>query len=148
MYKRTLRAEARSGEPAALAAPRVARLFARCMHARPHARAGARLTAPCAPLPAQGGRAERLMDVRRPMWVARASAAAQGWQLTGNNKSQGFYDAVVIAHNGKCANRCAGALALGRAIQGAEGAPAGVQALGMRGRGAPAAALRAAAASS
>jgi hypothetical protein len=46
------------------------------------------------------------MDVRRPMWVARVAATPKGWQLTGNNKSQGHFDAVVIAHNGKCANRC------------------------------------------
>ncbi|KAI8462978.1 MAG: hypothetical protein J3K34DRAFT_527354 [Monoraphidium minutum] len=58
-------------------------------------------------LASPGGKAERLMEVRRPMWVARASAAPAGWQLTGNNKSQGVYDAVVIAHNGKCANRLA-----------------------------------------
>ncbi|KIY93368.1 hypothetical protein MNEG_14594 [Monoraphidium neglectum] len=61
-------------------------------------------TAPCR---SQGGRAALLMDVRRPMWVARVAATPKGWQLTGNNKSQGHFDAVVIAHNGKCANRLA-----------------------------------------
>lgn len=41
------------------------------------------------------------MEVRRPLWVSRMSATPKGWQLTGNNKSQGFFDAVVIAHNGE-----------------------------------------------
>lgn len=45
----------------------------------------------------------------RPMWVAKMTAAPKlgGWQLTGGAKDQGTYGAVVIAHNGKCANRCA-----------------------------------------
>eukprot|EP00879_Flechtneria_rotunda_P025031 GHRR01026564.1.p1 GENE.GHRR01026564.1~~GHRR01026564.1.p1 ORF type:complete len:266 (+),score=81.45 GHRR01026564.1:113-910(+) len=47
------------------------------------------------------------IQVVRPMWVSRMVAvhAAGGWQLTGNNKGQGTFGAVVIAHNGKCANR-------------------------------------------
>jgi len=28
-----------------------------------------------------------------------------GWVLSGAGKSQGVFDAVVVAHNGKCANR-------------------------------------------
>ena len=41
------------------------------------------------------------------MWVSamKASEVAGGWQLTGKNRNLGGYDAVVIAHNGKCANR-------------------------------------------
>lgn len=35
------------------------------------------------------------------------AADGRGWQLTGANRSQGVFDAVVIAHNGKCANRLA-----------------------------------------
>eukprot|EP00879_Flechtneria_rotunda_P022075 GHRR01023291.1.p1 GENE.GHRR01023291.1~~GHRR01023291.1.p1 ORF type:complete len:455 (+),score=135.96 GHRR01023291.1:291-1655(+) len=50
------------------------------------------------------------IQVVRPMWVSRMVAvhAAGGWQLTGNNKGQGTFGAVVIAHNGKCANRLVG----------------------------------------
>ncbi|KXZ45236.1 hypothetical protein GPECTOR_57g526 [Gonium pectorale] len=32
----------------------------------------------------------------------------RGWELHGEGRSQGVYDAVVIAHNGKCANRLVG----------------------------------------
>jgi hypothetical protein len=41
------------------------------------------------------------------MWVSKMTAAPKqgGWQLTGVGKDQGTYGAVVIAHNGKCANR-------------------------------------------
>lgn len=50
---------------------------------------------------------EGRIQVQQPIWISRmtASHAAGGWQLTGNNKGQGTYGAVVIAHNGKCANR-------------------------------------------
>ncbi|WIA18940.1 hypothetical protein OEZ85_003609 [Tetradesmus obliquus] len=50
------------------------------------------------------------VSVVRPMWVSRMTAAhsSSGWQLTGNNKGQGTFGAVVIAHNGKCANRLVG----------------------------------------
>lgn len=54
------------------------------------------------------------------MWVSRfaphqprdrspaaAPPHAAGWQLSGNGKALGVFDAVVIAHNGKCANRLA-----------------------------------------
>ena len=50
-------------------------------------------------------------QIRRPLWVGKMDAVegpTGGWRLTGGNKSQGVYDAVVIAHNGKCANRCVG----------------------------------------
>jgi hypothetical protein len=47
------------------------------------------------------------VKVVRPMWIAKMAAAPKlgGWQLTGVGKDQGTYGAVVIAHNGKCANR-------------------------------------------
>lgn len=32
----------------------------------------------------------------------------RGWALSGEGRSQGVYDAVVVAHNGKCANRLVG----------------------------------------
>ena len=45
--------------------------------------------------------------MRRPQWVSdmvpREEDAA--WQLVGRGREQGLFDAVVIAHNGKCANR-------------------------------------------
>jgi hypothetical protein len=50
-----------------------------------------------------------LIQVKRPLWVGKMDAVEEGdkmgWRLTGLGKSQGIYDAVVIAHNGKCANR-------------------------------------------
>lgn len=50
------------------------------------------------------------VKVVRPMWVSKMTAAPKlgGWQLTGVGKDQGTYGAVVIAHNGKCANRLVG----------------------------------------
>lgn len=47
------------------------------------------------------------VKVVRPMWVSKMTAAPKqgGWQLTGVGRDQGTYGAVVIAHNGKCANR-------------------------------------------
>lgn len=49
-----------------------------------------------------------LVEVRRPVWVSKVNAdvSAGGWKLTGANANQGHFDAIVIAHNGKCANRC------------------------------------------
>lgn len=52
-----------------------------------------------------GTNLERLVEVRRPQWVSTARHTADGWQLFGRGQDQGTYDAVVIAHNGKCANR-------------------------------------------
>lgn len=52
-----------------------------------------------------------LVKVVRPMWVSQAKADLTkegGWKLTGNRRPQGTYDALVIAHNGKCANRLVG----------------------------------------
>ncbi|PRW18398.1 hypothetical protein C2E21_9262 [Chlorella sorokiniana] len=53
----------------------------------------------------RGGDLERLVEVRRPQWVNTARHTADGWQLFGRGLDQGTFDAVVIAHNGKCANR-------------------------------------------
>jgi hypothetical protein len=41
------------------------------------------------------------------MWVAKMAASSKlgGWQLSGAGRDQGTFGAVVIAHNGKCANR-------------------------------------------
>ncbi|KAF5828131.1 hypothetical protein DUNSADRAFT_18171 [Dunaliella salina] len=49
------------------------------------------------------------VEVRRPCWVSQMTADQnRGWQLQGERKDQGAFDAVVIAHNGKCANRLVG----------------------------------------
>ncbi|CAM6124604.1 unnamed protein product [Calypogeia fissa] len=46
-----------------------------------------------------------LIDVKRPCWISRMDAMNGRWTLTENRKFQGEFDVVVIAHNGKCANR-------------------------------------------
>jgi hypothetical protein len=56
----------------------------------------------------QGGAADARMELRRPLWVSRMSATPKGWQLTGAGASQGFFDAVVIAHNGGGGERVGG----------------------------------------
>jgi hypothetical protein len=45
------------------------------------------------------------VEVRRPQWVSGARATPEGWQLRGKRGQEGMFDAVIIAHNGKCANR-------------------------------------------
>ncbi|KAL2609950.1 hypothetical protein R1flu_028523 [Riccia fluitans] len=47
----------------------------------------------------------RRIEVRRPCWISKMMAHNGRWSLMENNKFQGEFDAVVIAHNGKCANR-------------------------------------------
>ena len=50
----------------------------------------------CKPLP----------DVRINQWINQMEKTSSGkWTIKGNRKSIGDYDAVVIAHNGKCADR-------------------------------------------
>lgn len=53
------------------------------------------------------GAVSGLVDVQRPQWVssARYSPEEGGWRLVARGRDHGLYDAVVIAHNGKCANR-------------------------------------------
>jgi hypothetical protein len=59
----------------------------------------------CPTAPQMGGQGS-LVQFRRPCWVSRMGwEPGEGWRLTGLNKHQGSYDAVVISHNGKCANR-------------------------------------------
>jgi hypothetical protein len=53
------------------------------------------------------------MQVRRPVWVGKMEASAGGWVLQGEGRSQGVYDFCVVAHNGKCANRCVPSLLVG-----------------------------------
>ena len=61
--------------------------------------------ATCPPTPAG------LVEVRRPQWVSEARHTEDGWQLVGRGRQQGFFDAVVIAHNG------AGALSVGGGVK-------------------------------
>lgn len=44
------------------------------------------------------------VSVVAPCWVGRMEATEAGWALHGEGKARGTYDAVVISHNGKCAN--------------------------------------------
>ena len=36
---------------------------------------------------------------------SRQAVVAEGWRLVAKSGGQGMFDVVVIAHNGKCANR-------------------------------------------
>ena len=59
---------------------------------------------------ASGGEARALaeaglLEVRHPVWVNSIRAGEAGWAVAGGREGQGRFDAVVIAHNGKCANR-------------------------------------------
>ncbi|KAK1288862.1 hypothetical protein QJS10_CPB19g01151 [Acorus calamus] len=46
-----------------------------------------------------------LVNVVRPCWISRLDPFNGMWHLSENGKPQGGFDAIVIAHNGKCANR-------------------------------------------
>ncbi|KAI4303006.1 hypothetical protein MLD38_038688 [Melastoma candidum] len=46
-----------------------------------------------------------LVDVVRPCWVSKLEPFNGMWHLSENGKHCGQFDAIVIAHNGKCANR-------------------------------------------
>lgn len=50
-----------------------------------------------------------MVEVRRPQWVSDLVPMEEDscWKLLGRGREQGLFDAVVIAHNGKCANRLA-----------------------------------------
>ncbi|XP_014492093.1 uncharacterized protein LOC106754576 [Vigna radiata var. radiata] len=47
----------------------------------------------------------RLVDVVRPCWISKLEPFNGSWHLSENGKPCGKFDAIVIAHNGKCANR-------------------------------------------
>ena len=52
--------------------------------------------------------AKNLPDVRRPVWVSRlrrATGDGGGWEVLDGSKVLDHVDFVVIAHNGKCADR-------------------------------------------
>ncbi|KAI3897840.1 hypothetical protein MKX03_012991 [Papaver bracteatum] len=48
------------------------------------------------------------VNVVRPCWISKIEAFNGRWYLSENGKPQGQFDAIVIAHNGKCANRLLG----------------------------------------
>ncbi|KAK4282903.1 hypothetical protein QN277_014227 [Acacia crassicarpa] len=46
-----------------------------------------------------------MVSVVRPCWVSKLEPCNGMWHLSENGKPCGKFDAIVIAHNGKCANR-------------------------------------------
>ncbi|KAK7397320.1 hypothetical protein VNO78_18488 [Psophocarpus tetragonolobus] len=47
----------------------------------------------------------RMVNVVRPCWISKLEPFNGMWHLSENGKPRGVFDAIVIAHNGKCANR-------------------------------------------
>lgn len=76
------------------------------VHVAPPAPSCAGLPPPATP-PCSLASPAGLVEVRQPQWVSEARWTPDGWLLSGRGRDQGLFDAVVIAHNGKCANRCA-----------------------------------------
>lgn len=50
----------------------------------------------------------QLIQVKRPCWISQMNEVNGMWHLFEYEKFQGAFDMVVIAHNGKCANRLLG----------------------------------------
>ncbi|CAI9282142.1 unnamed protein product [Lactuca saligna] len=46
-----------------------------------------------------------MVNVVRPCWISSIEPFNGMWHLSENGKHRGEFDAIVIAHNGKCANR-------------------------------------------
>ncbi|PKU79239.1 uncharacterized protein LOC110105486 [Dendrobium catenatum] len=46
-----------------------------------------------------------LVEITRPCWISKLEPCNGMWHLSENEKNRGSFDAIVIAHNGKCANR-------------------------------------------
>ncbi|KAJ4969366.1 hypothetical protein NE237_016067 [Protea cynaroides] len=46
-----------------------------------------------------------MVNVMRPCWISKLEPFNGMWHLSENGKPCGQFDAIVIAHNGKCANR-------------------------------------------
>lgn len=46
-----------------------------------------------------------MIKVLKPCWISKLEPFNGLWRLFENEKPHGEYDAIVIAHNGKCANR-------------------------------------------
>ncbi|XP_020212255.1 uncharacterized protein LOC109796844 [Cajanus cajan] len=47
----------------------------------------------------------QMVNVVRPCWISKLEPFNGMWHLSENGKPRGKFDAIVIAHNGKCANR-------------------------------------------
>lgn len=47
----------------------------------------------------------RMVKVVRPCWISKLEPFNGMWHLSKNGETQGQFDAIVVAHNGKCANR-------------------------------------------
>uniref|UniRef100_A0A803NDB5 Uncharacterized protein n=1 Tax=Chenopodium quinoa TaxID=63459 RepID=A0A803NDB5_CHEQI len=47
----------------------------------------------------------KMVEVVRPCWISTLEPFNGMWHLSENGKPRGKFDAIVIAHNGKCANR-------------------------------------------
>ena len=45
------------------------------------------------------------LDVQRPVWVSQLERDGTGWRLWHYADCLGTFDAVVVAHNGKCAGK-------------------------------------------
>ncbi len=61
---------------------------------------------------ASAAESSKLVEIRRPLWVntikflnSSSSGGGFGWKVLARGVDQGVYDAIIIAHNGKCANR-------------------------------------------
>ncbi|PQP93263.1 uncharacterized protein Pyn_22789 [Prunus yedoensis var. nudiflora] len=54
----------------------------------------------------------RMINVERPCWISKLEPFNGMWHLSENGKPRGKFDAIVIAHNGKCANRLLGSSGL------------------------------------
>ncbi|XP_010278109.1 PREDICTED: uncharacterized protein LOC104612410 isoform X1 [Nelumbo nucifera] len=46
-----------------------------------------------------------MVNMVRPCWISKLEPFNGMWHLSENGKPRGQFDAIVIAHNGKCANR-------------------------------------------
>ncbi|KAG0477384.1 hypothetical protein HPP92_014225 [Vanilla planifolia] len=46
-----------------------------------------------------------LVEITRPCWISKLEPCNGMWHLSEREKPRGAFDAIVIAHNGKCANR-------------------------------------------
>ncbi|KAL5768210.1 hypothetical protein ACOSQ2_014993 [Xanthoceras sorbifolium] len=53
-----------------------------------------------------------LVNVVRPCWISKVEPFNGMWHLSENGKPRGEFDIIIIAHNGKCANRLLGSSGL------------------------------------
>ncbi|KAI9186668.1 hypothetical protein LWI28_019682 [Acer negundo] len=53
-----------------------------------------------------------MINVVRPSWISKLEPYNGMWHLSENGKPQRQFDIIIIAHNGKCANRLLGSSGL------------------------------------